>query len=110
MRIVSDNFQVISPATYEALAKKEASFITSFINRLIASGSDAIDLNLGPLGKESATVIPYLLDVVRSVTHLLSSSIRPTPRRHALPLPQVTAAFTSTVFPLNRSAFTPFFP
>lgn len=70
MRIVSDSFQAINPAIHEALAKKEAPFITSFINRLIASGSEAIDLNLGPLRKESATVIPYLLDVVRSVTHL----------------------------------------
>ncbi len=70
MRIVSDNFQIINPVMYDAVTQKKAPFITSFINRIIASGSDAIDLNLGPLGKESPTVIPYLLDVVRSVTHL----------------------------------------
>ncbi|BCS95887.1 methyltetrahydrofolate--corrinoid methyltransferase [Desulfoluna limicola] len=70
MRIVSDNFQIINPAMYDAVIQKKAPFITSFINRMIASGSDGIDLNLGPLGKESPTVIPYLLDVVRSVTHL----------------------------------------
>lgn len=70
MRVVSDNFQLIHPAIRDAVTQKKAPAITAVITRLIAAGCDAIDLNLGPLGNTGPTVIPYILDVVRSVTHL----------------------------------------
>ena len=70
MRIVSDNIQLIRPSLRNALFQKDEAFITREVLRILASGCDAIDLNLGPLKKEGPQAIPYLIDRVRGVTHL----------------------------------------
>lgn len=70
MQIVSDTFQLIRPALHDAVTQRDAPTLIDAINRIVASGCHAIDLNVGPLGKKGPTVIPYLLDVVRSVTRL----------------------------------------
>jgi len=70
MRIVSDNVQLIHPSLHGAVTRKDAPPIIAAIKRVVASGIHAIDLNIGPMGSQGPTVIPYLLDVVRSVTQL----------------------------------------
>ncbi|VVS95407.1 pterin-binding domain-containing protein [Desulfoluna spongiiphila] len=70
MRIVSDNVQLIHPSLHGAVTRKDAPPIITAITKCVASGIHAIDLNIGPMGTQDPTVIPYLLDVVRSVTPL----------------------------------------
>ena len=70
MRIISDTIQLIHPRLQDAVAQKKEGPIIDAINHVIASGCDAIDLNIGPLYKEGSHLIPYLLDVVRNLTRL----------------------------------------
>ncbi|WP_300669750.1 dihydropteroate synthase [Desulfoluna sp.] len=108
MRIVSDNFQLVRPTLHEAAVQKKAPPIIDVINRLITSGSDAIDLNIGPLGKESPTVIPYLMDVVRGVTALPLFIDSPNAEMARLALASGHAGIHVNGFSLQPSRLTPF--
>jgi len=70
MLIVADNLQLAAPAAARALRRRDAAWFRRLAAHLERAGAEAIDVNTGPLGREAADDMAFLLPVLQSATRL----------------------------------------
>lgn len=68
MIIVADNLQVIDPSVSEAVDQRNPDPIKRLVRSCVSAGADAIDINPGPLKKNAAEIMTFLVETVQSVT------------------------------------------
>ena len=69
MQLIGENIHIISKRTREAIEAKDKNFIVDYVNRMVASNVDFIDLNIGPARKTQGTM-QWLASIVREITDL----------------------------------------
>lgn len=69
MQLIGENIHIISKKTREAIEAKDKNYIVDYVNRMIASNVDFIDLNIGPARKTQGTM-QWLASIVREITEL----------------------------------------
>ena len=68
MIIVADNLQITDPEISPAVEGRNPEPVKNLVRALVAAGADAIDINPGPLKKDAAEVMTFLVETVQSVT------------------------------------------
>ncbi|MCQ2958139.1 MAG: dihydropteroate synthase [Candidatus Gastranaerophilales bacterium] len=69
MKLIGENIHIISKRTKEAIDNRNEEYIIDYVNRMLASNVDYIDLNIGPARKSEGTMI-WLASIVRKLTDL----------------------------------------
>jgi len=69
MQLIGENIHIISKKTREAIETKDKNYIAAYVNRMVASNVDFIDLNIGPARKTQGAM-QWLASVVREITDL----------------------------------------
>jgi 5-methyltetrahydrofolate corrinoid/iron sulfur protein methyltransferase len=70
MIMVADNFQITHPVVRSALTGSDPCELNEWIRRIEAAGARMMDLNTGPLGKEAAQKMTFLIRAVEAATEL----------------------------------------
>ena len=68
MLLVADNLQITNPVFQRAVADRNAAPIRDCVRRCVAAGAEAIDINAGPLTKEPARRMTFLVETVQDAT------------------------------------------
>ena len=68
MKIVADNLQVTDPHVARAIDDRDVEAIRGNIDRSLAAGADAVDINPGPLTREPEEKMVFLVETVQSMT------------------------------------------
>ncbi len=68
MLLVSDNLQITRADIWKAVGEMDPSPIQRLVERLIKCGAEAIDINSGPLNREPARKMRFLVNAVQDVT------------------------------------------
>jgi 5-methyltetrahydrofolate corrinoid/iron sulfur protein methyltransferase len=66
MLIVADNLRITQPAVADALARRDPAPITALVERCVAAGAQAMDINPGPLSRDGAAQMRFLVDTVQN--------------------------------------------
>jgi 5-methyltetrahydrofolate corrinoid/iron sulfur protein methyltransferase len=70
MRLVADNLRITQPAVAKALACRDPAPIAALVERCLAAGAQAIDINSGPLSRDGAGQMRFLVETVQRVCEL----------------------------------------
>ena len=70
MFLVADNFQITNPVIEKAVKNFAAKPIQDLIRKCEQSGADAIDINTGPLQRNTTATMAFLVDVIQDATDL----------------------------------------
>ena len=70
MQIIADNLQIMNPRVADALARRDPASIHDIIRACLSNGADAIDLNPGPLKREAADRMRFLVETVQEYCDL----------------------------------------
>ncbi len=68
MIIAADNLQVTNPVVAGAISSRNPEPLEKLVKACIEAGADAIDINPGPLKKNAAEIMTFLVQTVRGVT------------------------------------------
>ena len=68
--IAADNFQILNRSIERAVSDLEPEAVHKMINRCIRSGADAVDINVGPMSRDSARKMTFLMDAIQETTDL----------------------------------------
>lgn len=68
MLLIADNLQVTNKAIAQSIADRNPEPIKKLIRTAVAAGADAIDINPGPLPKNGAEIVTFLVNTVQSIT------------------------------------------
>lgn len=69
MKLIGENIHIISKRTKDAIEAKNKDYILDYVNRMLASNVDFIDLNIGPARKNAGTM-QWLASIVRQVSDI----------------------------------------
>ncbi len=69
MKLIGENIHIISKKTREAIEERNKDYILDYVNRMLSSNVDYIDLNIGPARKSQGTM-EWLTSIVREVTDI----------------------------------------
>lgn len=67
---VADNLQIIDPAIQRAVDERNPRPIQNVVHKCVAAGAQAIDINSGPLPREAADRMRFLVESVQAETDL----------------------------------------
>lgn len=70
MVIIGENIHVIAKAVSEAVKGRDAKVIQSLVKEQAEAGADYIDLNVGPMKKDTEPTMEWLVNTVQEVTEL----------------------------------------
>jgi 5-methyltetrahydrofolate corrinoid/iron sulfur protein methyltransferase len=70
MRLVADNLNIVDPRVARALDDRDPAPIRELVRRCAASGAQLIDINSGPLPRDSDELFTFLVDTVQSACDL----------------------------------------
>jgi 5-methyltetrahydrofolate corrinoid/iron sulfur protein methyltransferase len=70
MLLVADNLRITQPAVAHALARRDAAPIAALVAQCLAAGAQAIDINSGPLSRDGADQMRFLVESVQRVCQL----------------------------------------
>ncbi len=70
MIVVSDNLQITDAAVERAVRELDPAPIVDMVERCVAAGAEAVDINSGPLARDPEKKMAFLVETVRSVTDL----------------------------------------
>jgi 5-methyltetrahydrofolate corrinoid/iron sulfur protein methyltransferase len=70
MLLVADNLRITRPAVAQALANRDPAPIAAMVKRCVAAGAQAIDINPGPLSRQGADQMRFLVESVQGVCDL----------------------------------------
>ena len=68
MIIVADNLTITNPVISDAIAGRDPKPIANMVRACVAAGADAIDINPGPLKKNAAEIMTFLVETVQAAT------------------------------------------
>ncbi len=66
MRAVADNLHIMNPLVAKALKARDPEPLKQIASRCQEAGTVAIDINLGPLGKNAEEVITFTIETVQN--------------------------------------------
>lgn len=67
MLIVGERLNILNPAVYKAIIKKDKSVLKDIINQQLESGADGLEINLGGW-QAGVSAMSWIVDLVRSVS------------------------------------------
>lgn len=70
MVIIGENIHVIAKAVSVAIRERDANVIRDLAKAQTEAGADYIDLNVGPMKKDTEEIMQWLLNTVQEVTNL----------------------------------------
>ncbi|MDJ0784162.1 MAG: dihydropteroate synthase [Desulfosarcinaceae bacterium] len=70
MLLVADNLRITQPAVADALARRDPGPIRALVLRCAAAGAQAIDINPGPLSRNGAAQMRFLVETVQRACSL----------------------------------------
>ena len=70
MIIIGENIHVIAKAVSQAIRVRDASVIQHLVKVQAGAGADYIDLNVGPVEKDTEKTMEWLVNIVQGVTDL----------------------------------------
>ena len=70
MLLVADNLRITQPAVAAALDRRDAAPIKALVERCVAAGAQAMDINPGPLSREAADRMRFLVKTVQTACDL----------------------------------------
>ena len=70
MKLIADNLRITKDSIRQALAKKDPIPIQALVTRCVQQGAHGIDINTGPLGKDSESAMVFFIKAVEQVTDL----------------------------------------
>ncbi|MCP4716446.1 MAG: dihydropteroate synthase [Deltaproteobacteria bacterium] len=70
MLLIADNLQIIHSPVADAVAAQNVDAIAAMVQRYVAAGAQAIDINAGPLPRDAEKKMAFLVRAVRAVTGL----------------------------------------
>jgi len=70
MLIVADNLNIMNLAIARALEKCDPSPIRRLVQRCVAAGAQALDINAGPLARQPQEKMTFLVETIQSVADL----------------------------------------
>lgn len=70
MIIVADNLHIVRPEVARAVAEADPEPIRDMVNRCLAAGAEAIDINSGPLPRDPERKMTFLVETVQALTDL----------------------------------------
>jgi len=68
LTLIVDNIQITNAKVREAVEKSKAGPITEMVTSCLGAGADALDINTGPLSKNSEEKMSFIVEVVRERT------------------------------------------
>ncbi len=88
MIIIGENIHVIAGAVNQAIKERDSKPIQDLVKGQVQAGADYIDLNLGPLTKNTEETIQWVINTVQDVTDLPLSldTMNPVAMEAGLPL------------------------
>jgi 5-methyltetrahydrofolate corrinoid/iron sulfur protein methyltransferase len=70
MLLIADNLTITNTSVQQALANKDPEPLRQLVRECQAAGAAGIDLNPGPLGKDSGSRMAFLVETVQAETGL----------------------------------------
>lgn len=70
MIIVSDNLQITNPMIQSAVDQMDSEPIRRLVNFCVTAGAEAIDINSGPLTRDSEKKMTFLIKTIQPKYHL----------------------------------------
>ncbi|MBF0549031.1 MAG: dihydropteroate synthase, partial [Deltaproteobacteria bacterium] len=70
MILVADNLQVTNRVIEQALTDMDSTPIQNLVKQLEAAGAEAIDVNSGPLPRQGAEKMVFLVETIQQVSDL----------------------------------------
>jgi cobalamin-dependent methionine synthase I len=70
MIIIGENIHVIAQAISTAVTNRDAKVIQDLVKAQAEAGADYIDLNVGPMKKDTEETMQWLVNAVQEVTDL----------------------------------------
>jgi 5-methyltetrahydrofolate corrinoid/iron sulfur protein methyltransferase len=68
MLLIADNLQIVNPHIAAAVEHGAAGPVQALVRRCLAAGAHAIDINAGPLPRDAAGRMRFLVETVQSLT------------------------------------------
>lgn len=65
MLIVADNLRITQPSVADALARRDPAPISALVKTCLAAGAQAMDINTGPLSRDSAAQMRFLVETAQ---------------------------------------------
>lgn len=70
MLLIADNLQIANTPLARAIAEEDPAPLQELVRRCVASGADAIDVNTGPLPRDAARAMRFVVEAVQAATGL----------------------------------------
>lgn len=70
MLLVADNLRITLPAVADALARRDPAPITALVEKCVAAGAQAMDINPGPLSRDCESQMRFLVETVQACCDL----------------------------------------
>ena len=70
MKLIAENFHIISKDIKEAVLKRDDEFVKQFIKKMAATEPDWIDFNIGPAKKDFAGTMKWLIEIANKSTNI----------------------------------------
>jgi len=70
MQLIADNLQIINPTIQDAVKRMDPDPIRRLVAQCVQAGAQAIDLNMGPLPRNSERMMAFCVETVQVATDL----------------------------------------